>query len=109
MDETNPNGDFAKFARLWFESVEPEILTRLQLDELAVPRVGDYAAGWHSVRRDWGKGTVLTHAGSNTYWRAVVWVAPGTGKAYFAVANATDDETHGILDAIIWQLINHAP
>lgn len=102
-------GDYAKFARLWFESVEPEILTRAQLEELAAPHEGNYAAGWYSVRRDWGRGNVLTHAGSNTYWRAVVWLAPVTGKAYIAAANATNDETPGILDGIIWKLINHEP
>ena len=101
--------DYAKFARLWFERVEPEILNRDQREELTTPNEGGYAAGWYSVSRSWGKGNVLTHTGSNTYWRATVWLAPNTGKAYIAAANATDDETHGVLDAIIWKLINHEP
>ena len=102
-------GDYTKFARLWFESVDPEILNRDQLEELATPHEGKYAAGWYAVSRSWGNGNVLNHAGSNTYWHVVVWLAPNTGKAYIAVANATNDETPGILDAIIWKLINHQP
>ena len=102
-------GDYAKFARLWFRSVEPQILTRTQVEELASPHEGNYAAGWYSVRRDRGRGNVLTHAGSNTDWRAVVWLAPVTGKACIVAANATNDETPGILDGIIWKLINHEP
>ena len=101
--------DYAKFARLWFESVEPEILNRAQREELTTPHEGKYAAGWYSVGRSWGKGNVLTHTGTNTYWRVTVWLAPNTDKAYVAAANATNDETHGILDAIIWKLINHEP
>ena len=39
-----------------------------------------------------------------------MWLAPNTGKAYIAVANAYDeDETPSILDAIICKLINHQP
>ena len=101
--------DYAKFARLWFESVEPKLLNRTQREELMTPHEGEYAAGWYSVPRNWGSGYVLTHTGTNTYWRVTVWLAPSTDKAYIAAANATNDETHGILDAIIWKLINHEP
>ena len=99
--------DYAKFARIWFKDVKPEIVTRAQIEELATARTGDYAAGWFSVHRDWGRGKVLTHSGTNTYWRMLVWLAPKTGKAYVAVANADNEEMHRILDGIIWKLINH--
>ena len=102
-------GDYANFARLWFQSVKPQILTRKQRDELAIPHKGKYAAGWYSVPRDWGDGNVLTHTGSNTYWRARVSLAPNTGKAYIAAANASNDEIRRTLDAIICKLINHEP
>ena len=102
-------GDYAKFARLWFESVDPQILTRDQLEELATPHEGEYAAGWYEFCRSWGNGNVLHHDGSNTYWHVLVWLALNTGKGYIAVANATNDETFDILDAIIWKLINHQP
>ena len=102
-------GDYAKFARLWCESVDPEILNRDQPEELATPREGDYAAGWYAVSRSWGNGNVLNQAGSNTYWYVVVWLAPNTDKANIAVANAPIDENSRILDAIICKLINHLP
>ena len=87
--------DYARFAQLWFESVEPELLNRHQLEELATPHKGSYAAGWGSVPRRWGGGNVLTHEGTNTYWHAVVTLAPKIDKGYIAVANATETETPG--------------
>jgi len=38
------------------------------------PFGGDYALGWLLAERDWGGGTVMTHAGSNTMNFAVVWM-----------------------------------
>ncbi len=40
------------------------------------PFGGDYALGWLTAQRPWGGGMVLTHAGSNTWNYAVVWIAP---------------------------------
>lgn len=43
----------------------------------------DYAYGWIMTTRSWAKGPatqdigrVLTHAGSNTLWYSVAWLAP---------------------------------
>ncbi|MFZ2055645.1 MAG: serine hydrolase domain-containing protein [Candidatus Aminicenantales bacterium] len=51
------------------------------------PFGGEYALGWMTVEREWGGGTVLTHAGSNTMNYAVVWAAP---KHDFAVLVTTN-------------------
>ncbi len=51
------------------------------------PFGGEYALGWATVEREWGGGTVLTHAGSNTMNYAVVWAAP---KRDFAVLVTTN-------------------
>jgi CubicO group peptidase (beta-lactamase class C family) len=51
------------------------------------PFGGEYALGWLVVEREWGGGTVLTHAGSNTMNYAVVWIAPKRGFAVLAVTN----------------------
>jgi len=51
------------------------------------PFGGNYALGWSVAEREWGGGTVLTHAGSNTMNYAVVWMAP---KRDFAVLVATN-------------------
>jgi CubicO group peptidase (beta-lactamase class C family) len=55
------------------------------------PFNGDYALGWLVTQRDWGGGTVLTHAGSNTMNFAVVWMAPQRDFAVLAVTNQGGD------------------
>ena len=99
--------DYARFLKIWFRGTEPEILDRNRLDNLATPQSGEYAAGWIILRRDWAAGDVLTHSGSNTYWYATVWIAPGIGRTYLAVANSADKGTPQMLDAIIGELIQH--
>jgi len=37
--------------------------------------------------RSWGKGRVLTHAGSNTMWYAVVWASPKRRIAVLITTN----------------------
>ena len=51
------------------------------------PFGGQYALGWATVERDWGGGTVLTHAGSNTMNYAVVWAAPTRDFAVLVTTN----------------------
>lgn len=50
------------------------------------PREGK-ALGWLVVERAWG-GRVLNHAGSNTLWFCVAWVAPDRGFALLAATNS---------------------
>lgn len=66
---------------------------------------GGYAGGWITVKRAWANGNALTHAGSNTFWLAVMWVAPRTGHAFAAVANAAGDDIAKGLDRIISAMI----
>jgi len=44
------------------------------------------ALGWIVAQRGWG-GRVLTHAGSNTVWFCVAWLAPDRGFAMIAATN----------------------
>ncbi|MBX3356307.1 MAG: beta-lactamase family protein [Phycisphaeraceae bacterium] len=44
------------------------------------------ALGWMAAERPWG-GRVLMHAGSNTVWFCVAWLAPERGFALLAVTN----------------------
>ncbi|HEV2392847.1 MAG TPA: serine hydrolase domain-containing protein [Verrucomicrobiae bacterium] len=56
--------------------------------KLHTPPAGqDYACGWASVSRSWAGGKALTHAGSNTMWYLVMWLAP---EKDFAVITATN-------------------
>lgn len=69
------------------------------------PFGGDYALGWLVTQRDWGGGTVLTHAGSNTMNFAVVWMAPLRDFAVLAVTNQGGDEAAQACDEVAAALI----
>ena len=99
--------DYAKFLKLWFRKVEPRILGRKNIEYLATPHSGSYAAGWTVRPKGAHSGDLLTHSGGNTYWRTTVRIEPDLGKAYFAGANSSDKGTHGMLDAIIQKLVRH--
>jgi CubicO group peptidase (beta-lactamase class C family) len=47
----------------------------------------DYACGWGAVERTWAGGTALSHAGSNNFWFADVWLAPAKGFGVLVVTN----------------------
>ncbi len=63
--------------------LKPDTFRRLHTP----PAGQDYACGWLSVDRPWAGGKALTHAGSNTMWFLVMWLAP---EKDFAVAVATN-------------------
>jgi CubicO group peptidase (beta-lactamase class C family) len=63
-------------------------------DLLHTPVHHNYAAGWLVATRPWAKGTrendtglVLNHAGSNTMWMAVTWIAPERDFAVLVCCN----------------------
>ena len=67
-------------------------LAREDYAELHREQMG-MAAGWLVGQRPWAKGpqgtgVVLSHAGSNTYWFAVVWIAPERDVVLLSAANA---------------------
>lgn len=64
----------------------------------------DYACGWSVTQRPWG-GTVLTHAGSNTFNYCVVWISPEKDFAVLSVANRGGDEAFKACDETAWGLI----
>ena len=99
--------DYAKFLALWLPGTKPEILVRDRIDDLATPHLGNYAAGWILLQRDWASGDVLTHSGSNTSWYVTVWIAPNLDRAYLAGANSADNGTPQPLDRIIGELIKY--
>ena len=99
--------DWAKFIQLWFPNSEPEILDREALNELITPRSGDYAAGWSVF--SWNGDIGIGHGGGGDFSLSNLWVAPNRERAYVAVANSYDDETDGLLDSILWSLVDHSP
>ena len=81
--------------------LHPELRKQLQFS----PVDGGYAGGWIVTKRSWAGGVALTHAGSNTFWLAVMWVSPKTGRAFAAVANAAGPDVAKGLDRVIGTMI----
>ncbi len=89
-------GDFARYAAWQLAGARGERATHASpllhpetFERLHAPFASDseYAFGWVATHRSWGDGTVLTHAGSNTMFYAVIWIAP---KKDFAVVVCTN-------------------
>jgi CubicO group peptidase (beta-lactamase class C family) len=100
-------GDWLQTARLHMTSntfVDSNVRRALQESRVD----GGYAGGWIVTKRSWAAGPALTHAGSNTFWFAVMWIAPNTGRAFAAVANAAGDAVAQGLDRVIATMIRNS-
>jgi CubicO group peptidase (beta-lactamase class C family) len=62
------------------------------------------ALGWRTANREWG-GAVLTHAGSNSKWFCVAWLAPERGFAVIAAVNQGGDRAQRACDEACSALI----
>jgi CubicO group peptidase (beta-lactamase class C family) len=85
--------DWAKYIRFVMKGSrgEGEHLSKDSFAALTTPPPGsDYAFGWISLERGWGKGKVLTHSGSNTVNYCVVWMAPARNFAVLVATNTGD-------------------
>lgn len=101
--------DWGRFVALHLRGSKEDtpLLKRDAFHRLHTPSRGaDYAMGWIVTQREWG-GTVLTHAGSNTMWYGVVWMAPQKDFAVLAVTNLGDPAATHACDEAAWQLIQH--
>jgi CubicO group peptidase (beta-lactamase class C family) len=83
--------DWARFIAVHLG--QPSAIERLGLDGGSIAAMhaaqgadGTYGLGWQVAERPWG-GRVVTHAGSNTVWFCVAWVAPERGFALLAATN----------------------
>ena len=103
--------DWARFVRLHLLGARgrTRFLTAATFRKLHAPIEGqDYALGWVSVERSWGGGQpVLTHAGSNTLWYVVVWIAPKRNFAVLVATNEGGDRAAKGTDQAAWALIQH--
>ena len=93
--------DWAKYVRVHIrgERGEPQRIGHVTLPAAAfrrlhTPPAGDYAFGWARTERPWAgdeaNRMVLTHAGSNTMWFAVAWVAPARDFAVLVCCNQAE-------------------
>ncbi|MBT5909659.1 MAG: beta-lactamase family protein [Opitutae bacterium] len=96
--------DWAKLLAMQLSGGKSLGLDRKILDKLITP-TGNYAGGWRVTKRPWGKGTVLTHSGSNAMWYALVWMAPQLDRAFLVATNSRDNDSHAICDQMIGKLI----
>jgi CubicO group peptidase (beta-lactamase class C family) len=88
-------GDLAKYAMFHLEGArgQEKLLPASSFRKLHTPAAGqDYALGWVVTKRQWGGGTVLTHAGSNTMFYCVMWLAPRKRFAALAATNMGGDK-----------------
>jgi D-alanyl-D-alanine carboxypeptidase len=91
-------GDWAQFARVFFEGSSDDTLSADSIARLTTPvsvlkelrtafHSSLYALGWSVLRPDWGNGDVLAHSGSNDYFFASILVAPRRNLAFLVATN----------------------
>lgn len=100
--------DWAKFVidQLRGAMGKPALLEPSTYKMIQTPPFADeYALGWGVVQRDWGKGTVLTHSGSNTMNFSNLWIAPNCDFAVLVCINQGGDTTFTASDEAIAALI----
>jgi CubicO group peptidase (beta-lactamase class C family) len=94
---------------------EPRLLTAESFAWLHEPAAGPgekYAAGWLVTERGWARGPgvrdhglALTHAGSNTLWFCVAWLAPERDFAVLVACNRGGDAAARACDQVAAALI----
>jgi CubicO group peptidase (beta-lactamase class C family) len=71
----------------------------------------DYACGWLVVDRGWAGGKALTHAGSNTMFYSLIWIAPSKNIAFVVCTNASSSEepdpAQAAAEQVIFKLIQN--
>lgn len=100
--------DFARFAALHAlgERVGTMFLKRESFQKLHTPGENqEYASGWIVAPRDWAGGTALTHAGSNTMFYCVIWIAPARDAVFVAATNCVGSGAQHATDEAVSALI----
>ncbi|MCA9271663.1 MAG: beta-lactamase family protein [Phycisphaerales bacterium] len=100
--------DWGKFVADFEQGLEGKgkLLKQETYEAIATDTDGDgYALGWGATERPWGAGTVYSHAGSNTYWYAVTWVAPETDLVVLAASNMPPNAASEACDQAVGMLI----
>ncbi len=59
------------------------------------PVINNQSLGWIELERDFARGKLYYHNGSNGYWYAHMYIIPGEDIALFAVTNASGDGARG--------------
>jgi CubicO group peptidase (beta-lactamase class C family) len=103
-------GDLAKYAAFHMagERGESKLLKAESFKKLhtAIPDNQDYALGWIVQKRPWAKGRLLVHAGSNTMFYVIVWMAIDDNRAIIVASNIGADDAFSPCDEAVVNLIN---
>ena len=102
-------GDWAAFIAANLPSATTTLVKPATLKKLHTPAPGEpkYAMGWIIAdNQPWAGGPALTHAGSNTMWFAVAWLAPARDFAILVACNQPD--ARACNDAILTLIADHA-
>jgi CubicO group peptidase (beta-lactamase class C family) len=101
-------GDWAKFVAANLSSAKTKVVKPETLEKLHAPAAGEpkYAMGWIIAEgQPWAGGPALTHAGSNTMWFAVAWLAPRKDFAVVVACNQANDKACN--DAVLALIADH--
>lgn len=104
-------GDWAKFAAANLPGgktklVKPETLEKLHTAPAAGSGEPKYAMGWIIAEgQPWAGSPALTHAGSNTMWYAVIWLAPA--KDFGVVVACNQANPKACNDAVLALIADH--
>ncbi|MGD9721221.1 MAG: serine hydrolase domain-containing protein [Pirellulales bacterium] len=101
-------GDWARFVAANLPSSKTKLVKPETLEKLHTPAPGQpkYAMGWIIADgQPWAGGPALTHAGSNTMWFAVAWLAPAKDFAVLVACNQANDKACN--DAVLALIADH--
>jgi CubicO group peptidase (beta-lactamase class C family) len=103
--------DAARYAAFHLANARGEVkVLRPYVKEMYTPPAGsDYALGWIVQKRSWAHGEVLFHAGSNTMFYTIIWIAPARDFAVVVMTNVGDPKPERIgekCDQVVAALIS---
>lgn len=100
--------DWGKFVSDFEQGLEGKgkLLKQETYEAIATdPESDGYALGWGVTERPWAGGLAFSHAGSNTYWYAVTWVAPERDLAMVVASNMPPQAASAACDAMIGKMV----
>jgi CubicO group peptidase (beta-lactamase class C family) len=99
--------DLARYAMFQMEGERSDgLLKAATMRRLHTPPAGgDYACGWIAVKRKWAGGTALTHAGSNTIFYVLLWLAPEKDFSVMVATNIAGPDAEKACDAVVGIMI----
>jgi CubicO group peptidase (beta-lactamase class C family) len=102
--------DWGKFITFHLQGAkgDTKLLKKSSYEVRHRPATGEglpYAGGWIVARRPWAGGVALSHAGTNTSWYCVTWLAPEKGFAVLVACNSGKDGADKATDEVASTLI----